>query len=377
MDKLYFDHNATTSLDKEAFAAMSELALLPSNPSSVHFFGREARDILESSRKKIANSLNIDLKKDNYNIVFTGSGTESNNLAVNSFKNHKVFVSKIEHASITHAVENLPEKFYISVDQNGLINLDEYESLLKQTNGKKFVSIMFANNETGVIQNIAKLARIAHEYDAIFHCDAVQAFGKIAFNLRDLDCDLLTISSHKCGGPVGASALIYKKNIKLESLIKGGGQEGGIRSGTENVMAIVGFAVAADNIKRKISNYKKIEILRNKIEKEIVILESNAEFYSKNAPRLPNTSCIKMPGVNNLLQVIKFDLKNIYLSAGSACSSGKIDTSHVLLAMGIPKEDASCAIRVTLGENNNSIEADRFIKAWKEIYQGSKNKEIK
>lgn len=374
--KIYLDHNATTIIDPEVVEGMIDFIKTPNNSSSIHFFGRRAKEVLELSRNKIAKALNIDLKKDNYNIVFTSSGTEANNLVINSFEKDLILASSIEHDSI---LKVLPKNNYalIPVDANGIVKIDEFKKLLEENNGKKIVTIMMANNETGVIQDISELVKISHENGAIFHSDATQAFGKIPIDLKSLNLDLMTISSHKSGGPAGASALIYKKNLHLKAQILGGGQENGLRSGTENILSIVGFGEIANNIEAKIEQYKNQEKLRNDLEKNILKVSKDAEFYSQNVKRLPNTSCIKMKNVDSLLQLIKFDLNNIAISAGSACSSGKIESSHVLLAMGVSKMDANCTIRMSLGANTKSEEIQKFLHVWEEIYNDNKNQGIK
>ena len=366
-DKIYFDNNATSIIDKEALHAMFKAASRSFNPSSLHSSGRKAREMLEQARAKIAKSVGIELYNGNYDVLFVSSGTEANNFVVNNFK--ILLISAIEHYSIIRPAEKAKELYFIPVDQNGKIDTESYVEILKKIDGKKLVSIMFANNETGVLQDIEKLVKIAHEYGAIFHCDAVQAFGKIDLDLNQLDSDLITISSHKCGGPTGVAALIYKKKLSLEPIISGGGQERRLRSGTENIPAIVGFSVIAENIKAKIESFTRIRALRDLLEEEIFKITNGAMFYSKDVPRLPNTSMIKMPQVNNLLQLIKFDLNNIEISVGAACSSGKVEASHVLLAMGVSKEDADCTIRVSLGESSTKEEVERFVKVWSKIYQ--------
>ncbi len=295
-------------------------------------------------------------------IIFTSSGTEANNLAIDNFKNIPMFAGSTEHVSVLEAGHKNIN--IIQVDANGIIDSEQIIRLLKLSPGKKLVSIMLANNETGVIQDIKLLSKIVHEEGAILHCDASQGFCKIEVDFKALGCDLLTISSHKCGGPLGAAALIAKKELKLHGAINGGKQEHGLRSGTENLLSIAGFGLAASKHKEKIEQFRKLAVLRDKIEQQLV----GSEIIARSSKRLPNTSSIRMRGNKSEEQLIKFDLAGFSLSAGSACSSGRIAGSHVLKAMGMAEEEANEVVRISLGLNNTEEEIDRFIKLWQEIY---------
>lgn len=360
--KIYFDYNSTSILDDSVAELMCNLLKSgePYNPSSIHSHGRKARSLMENARNQIADALHFDAYKGDLQIIFTSSGTEANNLVLNSFSNNQVFVGSTEHVSILEISNE--NKIIIPVNSTGIIDPVVLQKLLKQNPGKKFVSIMLANNETGVIQDIKALSLIAHQEGAIFHCDASQAFCKIDIDFKSLGCDLMTISSHKSGGPLGAAALIGKKNFQIKPQIKGGKQEQGLRSGTENIIAIVGFGLAAAGWKDKIEKFKQIEFLRNKMEEQL-----EGEIIAKSVNRLPNTSCIRMQGVKNEEQLIKFDLAGISVSAGSACSSGRIAGSHVLKAMEMSDSDASEVIRVSLGLKTTEKEVNKFIELWKEI----------
>ena len=362
--RIYLDYNATSIVDEAVAGLMCNLLKtgMPYNPSSIHEHGRKARGLMETARQQIAQSLNIDAYKDDLQIVFTSSGTEANNLAIDNFKNIPMFMGATEHVSVLDAHHQ--NKIIIPVNFDGIVEVEKFLALLKSYPGKKFVSIMLANNETGVIQDIKALSKIAHEEGAIFHCDASQGFCKIDIDFNDLGCDLMTVSSHKCGGPAGAAALIAKKNLKLVASIKGGKQEQGLRSGTENLIAIAGFGLAASAYKTKIAIFKEISRLRDKIEREAL----GSEIFASKAKRLPNTSSIRMPGIKNEEQLIKFDLAGVSISAGSACSSGRIAGSHVLKAMGIEEIKANEAIRVSLGLNTTEVEVDKFIELWNDIH---------
>jgi cysteine desulfurase len=363
--RIYLDYNATSLIDEEVANLMIKMLLSESsyNPSSIHEDGRKARGIMENARQQIAQSLLIDLHKDDIQIIFTGSGTETNNLVLNNFCQLKLFISAVEHVSILEAGRN--DKIIIEVDQDGLINSQKFHNLLKTNPGPKLVSVMLANNETGVIQDIKTLCTIAKQEQAIFHCDASQAFGKISINFKDLGCDMITISSHKCGGPSGAAALVAKKSINLSSQIKGGKQEQGLRAGTENLLAIAGFGLAS---KLSLAKFQATSELRDYLEHKILSLTSDARFFGNRAKRLPNTSSIRMPKVKSEEQLIKFDLNGISVSAGSACSSGRIASSHVLKAMKIDEELAGETIRVSLGPKTSKNDIDKFIQCWQEIY---------
>lgn len=372
--RIYLDYNATSLIEKEVAEYMSELLLsrMPCNASSIHEEGRKSRSIIETARMDIAKALSIDIHKEDWQIIFTSSGTESNNLAIHGLKKEILFIGATEHVSI---LENKHKnKIIIPVDANGIINPETLSSILQQHQGSKLVSIMLANNETGVIQDISYLSEIIHKEDAIFHCDASQAFGKIDFNLNDLGCDLLTISAHKYGGPLGSAALVAKKNVKLDSIIKGGKQEQGFRAGTENLIAIAGFGKAAKNHSNKIKKNLELKRTRDKLEKELLKIDSQAIALANNVDRLPNTSSIRMPNVKSEEQLIKFDLAGFSLSAGSACSSGRIASSHVLRAMNIDENTANEVIRVSMGMETKESDVDNFIQAWTNIYNMSKNR---
>jgi cysteine desulfurase len=368
MRYVYFDHNATSSLLTEVKSAMLPLLNVACNPSSVHSLGRGAKGIVEAARGSILEALQA--PADEYNLVFTSSGTEANNLFMHNFADSHLFISSIEHDSIMQPALSNNKVTKIKVDDNGLLDLEYLESELYKSQSKnKVVSVMYANNETGVIQDIESIAEIAHQYGALIHTDAVQAFGKIEINLAELDVDLITVSSHKCGGPVGVAALLYRKDIILHSQIMGGGQERGVRSGTENVAAIAGMGKAADMIKTIKSQYVAVQQLRDFLEAEILSISPEVKIFAKSVSRLPNTSCFTMPQVANDVQLIHFDLSGFAVSAGAACSSGKVKTSSVLLAMGVEEYIAKTAIRVSFGTTNTIDEIKEFVSVWRSIYK--------
>lgn len=359
---IYLDHNATTVIKPQVIQAMAEaMQSGPLNPSSVHSAGRMVRKIVERVRAKIAAAFGAE----DVNVIFTSGGTEANNLAISGVDGYHLMVSAIEHHSVLKSVSGAK---IISVDADGVINLRELEIILKRAGGKCFVSVMLANNETGVIQPIQEIARLVHDFGGIVHSDAVQEAGKIAYSMLDLGVDMLTVSAHKFGGPQGIGALITKKEITISPMISGGGQEFGLRAGTENVPAIVGFEMAVELLQENLEKMEEIKTLRAYMEKAIKSFAGDAKIFGENAERLPNTSCISMPNVKAELQLIEFDLAGICVSSGAACSSGKVSSSHVLQAMGIAKPEAETAIRVSLGVDNTKAEIDKFIAVWKNLY---------
>lgn len=360
MHNIYLDNNATTALDTKVIDSMIEVMGRPLNPSSPHKMGRMARSIVEDARKKIAEFLKIG---NDYRVIFTASGTEANNLALKGFEGQNLFVSEIEHHSVLNSCK-IGYKVLIPVNQDGTVNLEKLEKLLILRRAKPLVSVMMANNETGIMQPMAEVVRIAKKWGAVVHSDAVQCFGKIDINMPEMGVDMFTISAHKFGGPQGIAALIVKKDIQLAPQIVGGGQEQNMRGGTENIVAIHGFGKALEQL--KIDN--RVKTLRDRLESEIKAFAPDAIIFGSGVERLPNTSFIAMPNATSETQLIHFDMHDIAVSAGSACSSGKIEPSHVLKAMGVDNKIAKTAIRVSLGKNNTDTDIDAFLGAWKQLY---------
>ncbi len=350
---VYLDYNATCPLRPESLAVMQKWLGIPANPSSAHSFGRAAKKQLEDSRKIIAEAISAWPNE----IIFTGSGTEANATALCGFPERKLLISAIEHSSI------LKYSGYddtIKVDADGIIDFVDLEKKLVAGGQKFLVSVMLANNETGVIQPIAEIAEICKKHGALLHCDAVQALGKIPVDFSLLGVDMLTISAHKCGGPLGAAALVIKNNLSVKPLLIGGGQELSRRAGTENIAAISGFAAATGAIDLK--HMWNLRVLLDSMEDKTQSV--GGTVFGKKSSRLPNTTCVAMPGVSSEIQLIDFDLNGYAVSAGSACSSGRIEKSHVLLAMGIAPDLAGCAIRVSTGWNTKPEEIEGFTQAW-------------
>lgn len=362
---IYLDYNATAPLRPNVQQAMIESFKHFGNPSSVHAFGRKARAMVEDARETVIQALNaVDA-----NVVFTAGGTEANNLAILGLTQAgaKCLISTIEHDSV---IELSDPQEQIAVIADGLIDLGHLESQLETMRqihtGPLLIAVMLANNETGVIQPIKEVVALAKRYNAYVHCDAVQAFGKLPVNFQDLGVDSLALSAHKIGGPKGMGALVIGEHLNLVPLMKGSGQERGLRAGTESVTNIVGFQVAIQEALK--DDWKRIEKLHNSLEDALRRVCPTLKVYGCNCTRLANTSCLVMPGVSSQTQLMNFDLQGIAVSAGAACSSGKAQTSHVLKAMGVEASEADQALRVSLGWQTTQAEIDQFIQAWIQVY---------
>lgn len=355
---VYLDHNATAPVRGSVVAAMTESLQACGNPSSVHAAGRRARQRVEQARDRIRDGLGLSRGA---TLVFTSGGTEANRIALSATNARTLLVSAVEHDSILGAA---PEAIRIPVDRAGVVDLDALKSLLAEAGDNALVSVMAANNETGVLQPVAEIARLARWAGALFHCDAVQCIGRVPFDAREVD--LLTVSAHKLGGPQGVGALIARSADLLRPR-PGGGQEGGLRPGTENVAGIVGFGVALAEALEESDSWKGVAPLRDRAAAALQAIDPGAEVYGGDAARLPNTLAIRMPGVPAETQIIALDLAGIGVSAGAACSSGKVKASHVLSAMGVAPEDARNTIRVSLGLETTEAEIDRLIAAWRTL----------
>jgi len=357
----YLDWNATAPLRPEAAASMSEALHRWGNPSSVHRRGRAARQIIEGARVAVAGLLG---DVDPSGVVFVSGGTEANHLALIGVGRARVLVSAIEHDSVRHAVSAAE---IIPVGPEGIVALDALDRLLDADARPALVSVMYANNETGVIQPVAEIAAIARRHGAVFHCDAVQAAGKVALEAGMIGADLVTLSAHKIGGPPGVGALVVTGGIDLAPQLRGGGQEHRRRAGTENLPGIAGFAAAA--AAAELTAYERVAALRDRLETEIAAIAPEAVVLGAAAPRLPNTSAIAMPGVAAETQVVALDLDGVMVSAGAACSSGKVGPSHVLAAMRVDPEIAASTIRVSLGWSTSEAEVGHFLRAWTAVYR--------
>jgi cysteine desulfurase len=360
MPKIYFDYNSTTPVHKEVLDRMISVLDIPLNASSLHHHGRVARKILEDSKNIIKKILHI---KESHDLIFTSSCTEANNTVLHSFADYEKICSVIEHPSIMNKIDNS----VLKIDQNGIIDLEYLKWFLEKYNDRKFlISSVYASNEIGVIQPISEIHKIAKKYGHLMHSDITQAIGKIDIDISELD--LITFGAHKFGGPIGVGVILYKKGLQLTPLLLGGGQEYRLRSGTQNIPAIYGLSKAFEIIEDIKSQYIKIEKLRNTLEHEITKECSEAIIFGAGAKRLPNTSCISMPNVTSETQLIFFDMNGISVSAGSACSSGKVELPKTQLSMGFSEKIAKSSIRISLGPQNTSEEVTQFIELWKNLY---------
>ena len=370
-DRIYVDWNATAPLRPQARSAILAALDAVGNPSSVHAEGRAARRLIEEAREQVAALVGAQAR----NVVFTSGGTEANMLALTpataterKATPDRLLVSAIEHPSVlaggrfpAAAVERVP------VTAAGEIDLAALERRLAAPGGRVLVSVMLANNETGVVQPIPEAARLIHEAGGLLHVDAVQAVGRIHCDINVLGADLLTLSGHKIGAPKGVGALIARDaTLPLaDPLIKGGGQERGRRAGTENVPGIAGFGAAAAAAGAGLAvDGARMTALRDRLEAGLAAASPEVVIFGRQAPRLPNTTLFAVPGMKAETAVIALDLEGVAVSSGAACSSGKVQPSHVLAAMGVPPQLARAAVRVSLGPTTTESEIDRLIQAW-------------
>jgi cysteine desulfurase len=363
-DRIYFDWNATAPLRKEARAAALAAFDVNGNPSSVHGEGRAARRLIEHAREQVAALVGAQPR----NVVFTSGGTEANMLALApAAARDRLLVSAIEHPSVlaggrfpSGSVERLP------VTGSGTLDLAALERRLAALGSRALVSLMLANNETGVVQPVPRAAQLVHAAGGVLHVDAVQAVGRIPCDINALGADLLTLSGHKIGAPKGIGALIRRTEFPLvDALIKGGGQERGLRAGTENVAGIAGFGAAAAAAREGFTTEAaRMAARRDRLEAGLKAASPAVIIFGTESDRLPNTTLFAVPGMKAETAVIALDLEGVAVSAGAACSSGKVQPSHVLAAMGVPPHLARAGVRVSLGPSTTESEVDRFIEAW-------------
>lgn len=358
---VYLDYNATTPVLPEAAEAVIASLRYFGNPSSVHGPGRRARALVEEAREAVAVLVNASAQ----HVVFTGSGTEANALALRGVAEASncsaVLAAGVEHASVLAHIDGTD---HIAVDANGVIELAALERVLRERPAPVLISVMLVNNETGVVQPVARIAELARKYGALIHCDAVQAAGKIPIDMRALGVDALSLSAHKIGGVKGVGALVLRGGVDLVADMPGGGQERRRRAGTENVPGIAGFGASAQVVQRVLGEMPRIAALRDGMEMQIQSGAPRAHIFGADVARVGNTSCVALPGVSSETQVMRLDLAGVAVSAGSACSSGKIAPSHVLLAMGVDPATAKTAIRVSLGWDTTAADVDHFLQVW-------------
>ncbi len=367
MKRIYFDHAATTPLDKEVLAEMMPyFSEKYGNASSLHSFGREAREAIEKSRDKIARIIGATPEE----IYFTSGGTESDNLAIkgtafsNKDKKH-IITSKIEHHAILHTCQYMEKNGYkvdyLPVDKDGLVKITALEEKINKKT--LLVSVMHANNEIGTIQPIGDIGKIAQKNEVLLHTDAVQTIGKIPVNVENLNVDLLSMSAHKVYGPKGVGALYVRKGTRIETIAHGGGHERGLRSGTENVPGIVGLAKAMELAEKRMKNGEpeRLKKLRDTIILEVTNNTEKVRLNGHPKLRLPNNVNLSFYGIEGEALILRLDSYGIATSTGSACSSKSLEPSHVLIAIGLKPEDAHGSLRITLGKDNTEEDVDYFL----------------
>lgn len=368
---IYFDNNATTKIFPEVLDKMNDAYKLPLNNSATHKMGRKANQMVESAREELKNLLNAQ----NYDVIFTSSSTEASNNVIFGCDSKKILISKLEHPAVYNCRPTEKEIIEIQALENGLIDVTDFKNKLADITEPNFlVSVMLANNETGAIQPIAEIAKLTHQKGGLFHCDIVQAVGKIEVDLEALNVDFASVTAHKINGPQGVGALLYRKGLELKPLIFGGQQERSKRAGTTNVTGIIGFGEACKLTNRKIAEHQKIKDLRDFLESRLKeIAGDDVKIFADQVERLPNTSYASIKNSDSQTQLINFDLNGICVSSGPACSSGTTTASRILKAMNIASDFADGAIRVSLDTDNTKEEIEKFIKIWKDFYQKNKN----
>jgi len=373
-DRSYLDWNATAPLRPEVLTALAEAATVAGNPSSVHAEGRAARRLVERAREQVAELVGAKPA----DVIFTGSGTEANILALTpgietgseKEPRDRLYMSAIEHPSVRSG-GRFPKTATtdIGVDASGRVNLAELAAVVRQAS-RPLVSLMLANNETGVIQPVAEAAAIVHAANGLLHVDAVQAAGRIVVDIGALGADLLTLSAHKIGGSKGVGALVRgRDDIHFaDPLIRGGGQERGARAGTENVAGIAAFGAAAEAARRQmVAEAAHMRSLRDFLEEGLCSISPETKIFGNEVERLPNTTLFSVPGAKAETAIIAFDLEGVALSSGAACSSGKVQPSHVLAAMGVSAPLLRGAIRASLGWGTTEADIERFLNAWRKL----------
>ena len=364
MSRIYLDYNATAPIRPAVQNAVAQ-ALELGNPSAVHAEGRRARAAIEQARAGVAEFVGGAPE----GVVFTSGGTEACNLALGlraapAGEIERVLVSTIEHAAVRQAaaasglgIENLP------VTSDGVIDMAALDAALS-TSAPALVCVMVANNETGVLQPIREIAERVTAHGSILFCDGVQAAGKIPLSVEDLGCDAFAVSAHKIGGPMGVGALVVRAGLVVPPSIAGGGQELGRRGGSENVSGIVGFGLAAELSAGELALGAALAGKRDRMEADLRAVMPDVCIFGADAPRLPNTSCFGLAGLHGETVVMSLDLADISVSAGAACSSGKVSRSHVLDAMGVKHDVSKGAIRVSLGRDTDDAAVDRLVENW-------------
>ena len=367
--RTYLDHNATAPLRPQAAAAITAAMGVCGNPSSVHHEGRRARAIIETAREQVARLVNCKPLE----VVFTSGATEANAWVIGSGEWTTIMSADIEHDSVRGSVARASGSHRaLTVGTDGLIDdseISKYGAAAVEAGGRTLVVLQMANNETGVLQPVAATAEVCRNHNLHLHTDAVQIPGRMPIDFAALGADTLSLSSHKLGGPAGVGALIIRDGVKLASFMTGGGQERRRRAGTENLVGIAGFGAAAEAVNADSDASTRLAGLRDRLEAGLLEMSPSAVIVGSKSPRLPNTTSIALPGHLAETMVIKLDLAGIAVSAGAACSSGKVGASHVLTAMGLGADAASNAIRISLGWNSSEADVETFLEVWGVVTQ--------
>jgi cysteine desulfurase len=365
--QIYLDFNATAPTRPEVIDAMADAMRAGGNASSVHGIGRAARSLVDEARRRVAALVNA---RDD-NVIFVGSGTEADNQVLRCVGRTKLVISAIEHEAVLLARN---DTLVVPVLPTGVVDLAALEMHLAATEGDALVSIMTANNETGIVQPIADITRLAHKYGALMHTDAIQAAGKIPVDLAAMGADFLSLSAHKIGGPQGVGAIVCRDRSLLSRFVHGGGQEGGLRAGTENVAGIAGFGVAAASALAGLEDFTALGSKRDALEQRMAAVAPDITVFGQDQVRLPNTSKVATPGLSSETQVMGLDLAGVAISAGSACAAGRVEPPYVLTAMKVPDELAVCAIRISLGWTTTQDQLDKFFDAWRALYDRAQSR---
>lgn len=358
--RIYLDYNATAPVLSGVAASVCAALESVGNASSVHADGRAKRSIIEKARDSVSRLTGSPASS----VTFTSGGTEANATIIQGLLKSgsvsDVFCSSVEHPSV---YEHVTPENRVAVSANGVLDLDALEHVIKGQKAPFLFCLMLANNETGVLQPVKEAATIIHDHGGMLFCDAIQGPGKIHLDFKSLCADFYSVSAHKVGGPQGVGCVVSNSDIDLSPILIGGGQERMRRSGTENVSGIAGFGIAAEHV-ASVDEFSSVATLRDKLEQALIKARPDAVIFGQDVPRISNTTNVAIPGISSERQVIKLDLSGFSVSAGSACSSGKVSASHVLLAMGVSTELAESAIRISIGPETSWNDLRAFIDAW-------------
>lgn len=360
MNNIFFDHNATTPIRPNALSLATQIMGEVGNAASTHSFGRTASKHVETARRQIAELIDVSPQQ----IIFNSGASEGNNTILKGFSGQRILISAIEHPSIMECgvvSESIP------VTSQGVIDLEAYHTMLHTGTPPALVSVMYVNNETGVIQPIQEIARMAKEVGALVHCDCVQAFGRIPFTRESLGVDFLTLSAHKIGGTHGVGALVSAVGLQVPKLVQGGGQERRQRGGTVNVAGIAAFGSAAVDAVGSLDEYQKLSQWRDRIEDHVLRSSNRVQIMGRDAPRTANTSMMVIDSKGHDTLLMAFDLDGVAMSAGSACSSGSTKLSYTLTAMGVDAYAPVASLRLSLGYTTTEKEVEDFLMIWDKI----------